>query len=104
MTRAGTGSPQWALLLPPACQPQHLTPGAGAFRSCWGWRAETAAHDECELILETIKDESKDLARAKAICEEPETTRAMGVAFEMACVALQLRDRSDPATTAQSML
>jgi len=29
-----------------------------------------------------------------------ETTRVMGVALEMACVALQLRDRSDPATTA----
>jgi len=29
-----------------------------------------ALDDECDLILETIKDESKDLARAKAICEE----------------------------------
>jgi hypothetical protein len=29
-----------------------------------------------------------------------ETTHAMGVAFEIACVALQLRGRSDPATTA----
>ena|SRR5262249_38734169 len=29
-----------------------------------------ALEDECDLILETIKDESKDLARAKAICEE----------------------------------
>ena len=29
-----------------------------------------ALHDECDLILETIKDESKDLARAKAICEQ----------------------------------
>jgi hypothetical protein len=28
------------------------------------------------------------------------TTRVMGVAFEVACVALQLRDRSDPAITA----
>jgi hypothetical protein len=31
---------------------------------------------------------------------DPETTHAMGVAFELACVALQLRNRSDPATTA----
>ena len=31
---------------------------------------------------------------------DPETTRVIGVAFEMACAALQLRDRSDPATTA----
>jgi hypothetical protein len=31
---------------------------------------------------------------------DPETTHAMGVAFEVACVALQLRNRSDPATTA----
>jgi hypothetical protein len=31
---------------------------------------------------------------------DPETMRVMGVALEMACVALQLRDRSDPATTA----
>jgi hypothetical protein len=31
---------------------------------------------------------------------DPETTRVMGVALEMACVALQLRDRSDPAATA----
>jgi len=31
---------------------------------------------------------------------DPETTRAMGAAFEIACVALQLRDRSDPAATA----
>ena len=29
-----------------------------------------ALDDECDLILEMIKDESKDLARAKAICEE----------------------------------
>ena len=29
-----------------------------------------ALDDECDLILETIKDESKDLARAKAICEQ----------------------------------
>src|SRR5262245_49764737 len=29
-----------------------------------------------------------------------ETTRVMGVALEMACVGLQLRDRSDPAATA----
>ena len=27
---------QSAQLLRPACQPQQLTPGAGAFRSCWG--------------------------------------------------------------------
>jgi hypothetical protein len=31
---------------------------------------------------------------------DPETTRAMGVALETACVALQLRGRSDPAATA----
>ena len=31
---------------------------------------------------------------------DPETTHAMGVAFEVACVALQLRNRSDAATTA----
>jgi hypothetical protein len=31
---------------------------------------------------------------------DPETTHAMGVAFEIGCVALQLRNRSDPATTA----
>jgi len=30
---------------------------------------------------------------------DPETTRVMGVAFELACVALQLRNRSDPATS-----
>jgi hypothetical protein len=32
---------------------------------------------------------------------DPETTHAMGVAFEIGCVALQLRNRSDPATTAR---
>ena len=31
---------------------------------------------------------------------DPETTHAMGVAFEIGCVALQLRNRSDPGTTA----
>jgi hypothetical protein len=31
---------------------------------------------------------------------DPDTTRVMGVAFEMARVALQLRNRSDPADTA----
>jgi len=31
---------------------------------------------------------------------DPETTHAMGVALEIGCVALQLRNRSDPATTA----
>jgi hypothetical protein len=31
---------------------------------------------------------------------DPDTTHAMGVAFEIACVALQLRNRSDPATAA----
>jgi hypothetical protein len=31
---------------------------------------------------------------------DSETTRIMGVAFEMACVALQLRHRSDPAAIA----
>jgi hypothetical protein len=31
---------------------------------------------------------------------DPETTHAIGVAFEIACVALQLRNRSDPASTA----
>jgi hypothetical protein len=41
-------------------------------------------------IREYLKDENFD----------PETTRVMGVAFEVACVALQLRDRSDPAITA----
>jgi hypothetical protein len=32
---------------------------------------------------------------------DPEATHAMGVAFEIGCVALQLRNRSDPATTAK---
>jgi hypothetical protein len=32
---------------------------------------------------------------------DPDTTRAMGVAFEIACVAVQLRNRSDPTTTAR---
>jgi hypothetical protein len=31
---------------------------------------------------------------------DPETTRVMSIALEMACVALQLRGRSDPATIA----
>jgi hypothetical protein len=31
---------------------------------------------------------------------DPETTRVMGVAFETACVALQLRGRRDPVATA----
>jgi hypothetical protein len=31
---------------------------------------------------------------------DPETAHAMGVASEIGCVALQLRNRSDPATTA----
>jgi hypothetical protein len=31
---------------------------------------------------------------------DPETTHAMGVALEIGCVALQLRNHSDPATTA----
>jgi hypothetical protein len=31
---------------------------------------------------------------------DPESMHAMGVAFEIACVPLQLRNRSDPATIA----
>jgi len=31
---------------------------------------------------------------------DPETTHVMGVALEIGCVALQLRNRSDPATVA----
>jgi hypothetical protein len=31
---------------------------------------------------------------------DPDTTHAMGVAFEIACVALHLRNRDDPASTA----
>jgi MFS transporter, MHS family, proline/betaine transporter len=37
------GSAVGAAFAAPACQPQHSTPGAGAFRSCWGSWSELQA-------------------------------------------------------------